>query len=197
TPEEAWYAQLGLWVQQDIVDAIARANTGAANVTESLVKHLLRVEIPDNPYVLQARANANPGEAVDPMAVATADPNAPLPKHYEVSLTGRVSNPIYDVVQFRLIVNVDATRLPQFVQELTSGQLFYVREMSAVVVDSAQQMAQGFIYGKQPVVTVTLDCEELFLRAWTTQYMPEPVKLTLGVTSPPNNGGATDPATPW
>ncbi|HWP40201.1 MAG TPA: hypothetical protein VNL70_04700, partial [Tepidisphaeraceae bacterium] len=46
-PSAVFEAQVGLWIHEDVARAIAAANRGARNVTESAVKRLVRIELPD------------------------------------------------------------------------------------------------------------------------------------------------------
>jgi hypothetical protein len=192
---EMWYAQSALWVQQDVCRSIARLNANARNTLESPVKHLISLEVAadESQYVLATPAGgaaANPDEAAP-----AADPNAPLTRVYDLSPTGRVCNPLYDVVQFTMEVNVDARAVPQFLQELSREKFFTgqsspqqaapgtfitVNEVDLAGVNKLEALAAGYVYGEAPVVKLTLKCEALFMRRWTTQYMPPEVKQILG-----------------
>ncbi len=211
--EEMWYAQNALWVQQDVCRSIARINAKAKNVTQSPVKHLIGLNVPADgtQYVRPGGAGAAavaavPGEGEE-AAAAVEDPAAGLPKNFQVSQTGRVSNPLFDVVHFSIEMNVDAQQVPRIIQEL-SREKFYtgktagaegepssfvtVNRVNLTAVDKAAALDQGYVYGDVPVVTVTFDCEALMLRSWTEKYMPALVKRKLGVgpaAAPAEDGG--------
>jgi hypothetical protein len=169
-PVTIWFAQLGLWIQQDIAKAIADTNKGAANVLEAPVKHLIKISLRPSPYVL-------PPNVQGPIE---GDAAAPINKVPEVSLTGRVTNPLYDVVDFELIVNVEADKIPWFLKELSNQKFITVLSMNVSSVDSAAQQALGFMYGPKPVAQVTLHCEEIFFRQWSRPLMPEAVAKNMG-----------------
>jgi hypothetical protein len=184
-PVQIWQAQLGLWMQTSFARAIADVNKPARNVRDAVVKRLLRIEFADNPYQLPAPppgASTGGGEAGVPLPpTAEGDPAAPLPKDFTRSITGRVSNPLFDVVHFRALLHVDHARLPLFLQELGRNRLMYVRSMQVTAVDPAAMQLMGYTYGTSPTVEVALDMEMLFMRAWTRDLMPDPVRITLGI----------------
>lgn len=122
-------------------------------------------------------------------AITPGDPTAPLVYEYERSVTGRVSNPLFDVAYFRAVVHVDFTRLDQFLQQIGDDRLVYIRNLQITSLDPASLQLDGFIYGDVPVVEVTLDMEMLFMRSWTTPSIPDVVRVTLGI--PPHDPNAT------
>jgi hypothetical protein len=112
-----------------------------------------------------------------PGAPAAADFDSPLPREYAISPTGRVSNTMYDVVPFRVSVIVEVDRIPMVIRQLGVERFIYVRNVEQIeAVDSALEQMDGFIYGDRPVALLTLDCEAIFLRAWTLELMPRPVR---------------------
>jgi hypothetical protein len=121
--------------------------------------------------------------------------------------TGRYCNKFYDVVLISLDVHVDATKLPALLASLSRNRLVTVRNIESLSrVDNNDMLAQSFIYGTAPVADVRLDLEQLQMREWTVQFMPQPVKAFLiGATpweselkapSTPQTAGATPGATP-
>lgn len=200
---EMWYAQNALWVQQDIARAIARTNADAKTITDATVKHVLRLDVPTDPtqYVREMKGMQMgvPGADGSTEGAAPADPNAPLPKDYAATPTGRVCNPLYDVVRFNLEVIVDAARMPALFRELgrenhfsaanadgrsPSGFLTVTR-MDMASVDAAAAVEEGYVYGDRPVVRLTLEGEALMLRAWTKRYMHKNVLADLGIATDP------------
>lgn len=176
-PADVWYAQLDLWLIEDVAKAILETNAGAKSVLEAPVKHLIRVDVPklpNNPYVL------GPGQALDgeltgpapkvtDLGVAGGSPS-PVPM-----VTGRVSNPLYDVVHFNLVVNVEAASIVKFIQTLSKNRFITVLETSVTAVDSNALKQQGFLYGDKPVVQLTLKCEAIFFHKWSRELMPKVV----------------------
>ena len=105
-----------------------------------------------------------------------------ITRNYNVSPTGRLSNPLFDVVRFTIRLNVEAARLPAIIESFSRGRFISVVNVQSVSVeDSVIRAAQGYIYGNQPVVQVSLDCEALFLREWLVKVMPDAVQITIGL----------------
>lgn len=181
TPTDMWYAQLGVWIDQDVAKAIARTNEGFKNVTQAPVKRLIKIGIDQRPYILPP--TYAPGTPI------TGDPKAAVPKDFNASPTGRECNPMYDVVDFNLTVNVEADKIPWLLSELSDRQFITVLKADVKPVDSALDQTQGYIYGTKPVAQVNLVCEEIFLHDWCAPLMPKEVASNLAGTGAMGNGG--------
>ena len=199
-PVNIWWAQLGLWVQEDIAKVIARTNEAAPNVTEAPIKRLLKLQQPKSfvAGAVQPGAPA-PGVAPAPGAGGMADCNAldfqgdiptDAPAEFvaptSVSFTDRTSNEMYDVVHLAMLIDVEAAKIPQVLAELSRNQYIYVLRVGVENVDSLSERAAGYEYGSRPVVRLTIECEELFLRAWTINapdgpLMPKLVRDQYGI----------------
>jgi hypothetical protein len=185
---DIWYAQVALWIQQDVCNAIAQANAKSTNILNAPIKHLIKLNIPQPPgmYTLQlvAAAGAAPGTA-PPAAPVEGGDTQTLPKTTNDAngITGRVSNPFYDVIRFQLVLNVEASQVPYVISALSANRLLSVYNMDVVAVDSTERAAAGFIYGANPVVQLNLKCETLFMRKWTAPLMPDNVKTALGIAT--------------
>ncbi len=187
---DIWWAQVGVWVQRDICESISATNQTAKGIPDAIVKHLVKLEVKDKqflggPAVVGPVGPGGPGGPNVSVAVV-ADPNAPPPKNFTISPTGRTSNGLYDVITFRLTVNVTAAEVPQFLAELSRNRLITVtRVINVVPIDPVIAESTGYYYGPQDVVQVVLDGEKLFLRSWTEKYMPPRLKRTLGIPDAP------------
>ena len=188
TPPDVFSAQMNYWLQQDVLRAIAEANDGAPDVTRSAVKRIMKVGLPTQQQIFTMLRTAAPGQGQpspdDPSAQQTqapSDPTQPIPPNYALSPTGRYSNALYDVIQFKLSLVVDAARVPQVLAVLSRNRFITVYNSNVTAVNAVDHQAAGYIYGAQPVVQLDLDCEALFLREWTKQFMPPVVRRFLGV----------------
>lgn len=212
TDEDMWYAQMTLWIQQDVALAIKEMNKGSTSVLHSPVKHLgvldvnqgfAMYELPTaqgDPYAAAAPAPAPamefaPDGSVLPPAAPAASTEGEIPKVYTRAFTGRVCNPLYDVVHFRLVAVVDARHVRRLIQTLQQGRFITVLEADTKQLDLEAQRQQGYDYGSQPVVELSLTGEALFLREWTAHAanapMPQEVKKKLGVQPKPAADGST------
>ena len=203
TAEEIWFAQLGIWIQTNVANAIAEVNANSSSVLDSPVKHLIRIEFADNPYVLPAPAtgSSSSSEYEDPYATPAqatqGDPSQPLPADLARSVTGRISNSLFDVVHFQVILVADAMRFPELLQSFVNQRLLYVRTYRIESVDSAGQHLAGFVYGNTPVIRAELDMEMLFFRDWTVDLMPERIRGSLGIPTRRGPTGVPAAETGW
>jgi hypothetical protein len=189
---EIWFAQVGLWIEQDVAKAIVAANKGAKNILDAPVKHLYALKLPfgGDMYVRGG------GTGTEGAAALPTDANG-APQLFVASPTGRACNDLYDVVHFDLVLRVDYTKIPQILNELERDRLFTVLTTSVSSVDAADEKNKfGYIYGDQPVAELTLTCEALFLRSWTVDkennfkgaLMPQAVRQHVGAESGPGLG---------
>jgi hypothetical protein len=194
---DVWQAQLGYWIQEDVVKAIVETNKGAKNVDDAIVKRLLKTEIhkeyitktgpmpisnASNPSNFAGPAN-QPGQPDDSAASGP-------PKFFTYSATGRVCNPSYDVMHFTVTVDADAQRFQTFVNNLTRGKFITILRIHLLGIDR-ERMQQNYFYyyGKQPVVRLQIKCETIFFRSWTIDpqhpLMPLNVQKMLRVPQTP------------
>jgi hypothetical protein len=181
---DIYYAQTMLWVQQDLVDAIVGINKSADDVMTAPIKHLFKLEVPEGitQFVL-AGTGSDAGKSNDPAG-----------KTYSRSPTGRVCNSVYDVIQFGLLMDVEASKLPLILAHLQQGKLITIQQVDLAAVDGIAMEDDGFIYGNVPMIRVTIRGEELLLRSWTNPpkdpkenrdrtLMPDEVKKDLSAAA--------------
>jgi hypothetical protein len=109
-------------------------------------------------------------------------------KQYTISMTGRYSNPTYDVIHFTLIMDLDALRFSEFFANLERNRFITIlrADMRGVDLETAQR--RGYVYGKNPVVTITMKCEVVLFRDWTKPLMPTNIKKLLLIPDVPAAG---------
>jgi hypothetical protein len=166
-----WFAQNMLWVQGDVVDAIAGINANSKNVTESPIKHIIRLEMADDVsqyLVVPATSGAD----------ATA---APVGKSYGLTPTGRTSNPLYDVATFTLTMNVESRKINSILADLARNRLITIKDCETASVDGVVAAQNGYLYGPVTVSKITVRGEELLLREWTVPLMPDSIKTMLQI----------------
>ena len=202
-PEEIWYAQMSVWVQQDIARAIRDMNvvkdpkTGreVTGIPLSRVKHLISIDVRPgiDMYYTVATASGT-GTA------AAAPAEGEIPRVFTQTVTGRVCNSMYDVVRSQVTAVVDEASVGKFMEKLESGRMLTVLEVNQSKVSNGAARDLGFDYGDRPVVRVTITCEHLFFRQWTVggKLMPEAVQKLLGVApaNPAEPGARGAPAAP-
>ncbi|MCC7145321.1 MAG: hypothetical protein IT443_02635 [Phycisphaeraceae bacterium] len=224
---DIWQSQMSLWVQQDIIQAIADTNKvedPSYDVTTNPVKRLLKIEvIPgyvgiDNGGGMNAAAGpqqvsapvagpsggetasleqlfqqsvggvgaaalAEGGPAVKTQQTPEEETYPPVdlkPKDYGVAHTGHRSNDLYDVWHAWVRVIVDADRIPQFLDHLSRVNLMTVLRVDLFDVDEYAHLQEGYVYGPDDAVEIHVLVESIWLRAWTKDLMPKPVRGRIG-----------------
>lgn len=198
--EDIWEGQMGLWIQQDLVTAIALTNKvgqPGANVINQPVKRLVSIRVVpgyvglDGPGAIMADApTAQTGEyrtlqaerAIVEGAATSGDVR--LLDDFSKAPTGRRSNTLYDVRHVWLTVDVDYQRLPELFDSLARVNFMTVLKMKLEDVDEYEMWREGFVYGTSDVQRVTMLIETLWLRDWTLELMPDRVKERLGIAKP-------------
>lgn len=207
------------WVVEDVLNALRHANRNDTTVLKAPVKHVVLLQVLDAPApgASQGRGPAagmrggegfaGAGAAGDgnefgglaPQAQAPAgveaNPKAPVQPNYAVSITGRYTNPLYDVINVRLQMIVDTRRIPEVLDALAQYNFMTVTSLNLRTVDTFQAAGAGFFYGSEPVSELDLIVETVWLRAWTRDFMPDEIKTTLSIPVKSAQPGAA-PATP-
>lgn len=199
TPDKICDAQIVMWVLDDVTNAIAQANELYSDpsslggppqhdILHAAVKNIEGID-PPSPVIAQGGVDTAAGVS------------AATPKDTAVSPTGRVCNGLYNVLRFRIRLVADATKVPQILRQLEVGQFITVLNVQFnEVVDPAvatSSQAGGFRYGDKPVVRIEIDCEDLLMRKWTDDILPDSRKGGLGKsalgTAGTGNGGGQQP----
>jgi hypothetical protein len=213
-PTSIFWAQIGLWTQEDVCKAIYNVNASSANVIDAPIKMLVKIDFlnvnqPNSqsavgfvpvfviPNLASATgvgvngAQAMPTGAADQAPPAPMDPNAAIEKKTTYSPTGRVSNGLFDVTLFDVELICDASKVPQVLDGVEAGQYICVTQVQSVdTVDSAFYRGAGFYFGDKPCVRLKLRCEELYFRSWLQNFVPTALKPVLQYAAP------TPPAAP-
>lgn len=162
---QMWFAQVGLWVQKDIIDAIVATNRDVApgddvTVSEAAVKQLVSVQV-DRSYVWPS---AMPGRQRD----SGGDDR----DRREVDLTGQATSQTQEVIRYRFQVVMPYRYANRLQANLMAGKMHTVIGVSSQAMEA---VPQGFFYGTEPVMVVTIRGEFRMLSKWTRELMPAEV----------------------
>jgi hypothetical protein len=172
--DQMWFAQMGLWIQEDIVNAIAALNNDAARkvasgdvfVEHMPVKRLEKVRILG--YVKKDGALVFP-------STESAQPSELRP-----TFTDRVGDDQIDVVRFTVVAIVDQRDLLRFIDAICRTNFYHCTHVEYVVAPAEP----GYLYGTAPVIRATLDFEGYFARKAYVDLMPPEVLAQLGGGQP-------------
>ncbi|NLX21813.1 MAG: hypothetical protein GXY55_09105 [Phycisphaerae bacterium] len=192
TVEEMWYAQMALWIQQDVIQALASLNKAAAEELQGRgehpwvgnlpVKHLQRFNVGG---YLPPQGATETGRGFGSGGAAT-----------EV-FTQRGSTDSVDVIHFSLGLVVDARKLPAVIDAICVPG-FYTPLLVTFAEEPHNPDLVGYLYGPAPVINVQLDFEGCFLRAKYKEWMPDAVAqaIPLGTAQGTSVGGGGDRGMP-
>lgn len=199
--DEMWYAQMSLWIQQDILGALHRLNEKRAGelsdekawVGNLPFKRLIAFTV--GGYVPPATAAAT-GAGRGGSGTTTDGLGGSPPMDGSAVLTRRGSTPTVDIVQFTIEMIVEARSLPEILDQISSSGFYTVLQVGYEAVPPNFEMREC-IYGSQPVIRVWLLVEGAFLRT-SKEYesrMPEEVKKAIEQGRPVGGGAGAGSGT--
>jgi hypothetical protein len=198
------------WVVEDILGAIKKANEKSPAVLQSPVKQVLGIMVRGLPEAGEADSSAAPaaatgesgfggfgegGMAVAPTVAEGAGAGMGMPapagaaaRDYSATFTGLVSGAQYDVIEVDVGLVVATASLPDVLDAISRHNFMTITNVRVEPMDAFAATANGFYFGSEPVCTVTMRLETVWLREWTKQFMPPATRTPLGIPA--------DPATP-
>ncbi|NOT01616.1 MAG: hypothetical protein HOP29_13420 [Phycisphaerales bacterium] len=190
-PNDMWRAQLTLWIQQDVVNGLARVNESAADELRARdetawvgvlpVKDVLSIRVSE--YV-PSSATVSPSREV-----TDDDPVEPYGSA-DVVFTKTKSTDLYEVVQFAVKLVVDSRDLPRIIDEICRDRFHTLLGVQYEYERSAFEnlRMEGKIYGSEPVVKLVLDFETVFFGDPYRCMMPESVRAAIAKECPKKEG---------
>lgn len=175
TPEQMWNAQVSLWIQQDVVQAINALNREAAKavpdgdayVEHSPVKRLISLRVLG--YVLPSGGT---------LPLGTGDAGA-LGREPTPSFTDRKSNELFDVLRFELTAVVDSRETLKVADAITKANFNKLLAIESVAVNRTVDEQQGYFYGTAPVAQVRMEFETYMARDVFDEIKPTEVVTLL------------------
>ncbi|MEM6504189.1 MAG: hypothetical protein AAF711_01840 [Planctomycetota bacterium] len=127
-----------------------------------------------------------------PIELAPKEATDRAVEHFGITPTGRVSNSVFDVRHTRLTIDIEAAKLPSFMELLQETNFMTVIKIDITDLDEYDILQEGYVYGHADVVRAVLVVESLWFRNWTEPLMPDIVKEKLLIKQPqsidPNTG---------
>ncbi len=191
TQNDLWTAQINLWVQQDIVKAIAGANneviTGSdakkkLTVSTALVKRLIKIDVDESYYTGGGPGGGSIGRGGESSSDegrggrrggrgrSSSSFDEEMGSTASPTLTQRVTSPEYDVIHYSFIVIMPTRHIPALEAQLQ--RLPYHTVLKDSFVMSTEDSQSPYYYGPEPVALVTIEGEMLFLSSWVRPLMP-------------------------
>ena len=198
------------WIIEDILRAAAAANKPYRSVVDAPVKRVLSIAVTEDvlPKIAApaGEAPADPGAApaadaaaAPPAAIPPIDMKAPVPYDFAKSMTGRVSNNLYDVRVATVRMVVASSMLPEVLNAIARQNFMTVTSLEVAAADAFAAADEGFMYGGKPVCEIKLKVESIWLRPWLAKLMPKELRERKGTdgrtTDDPPEAPAVTPAT--
>ncbi len=168
SPIDLWFAQISLWIQQDLVGATKKLNDDAAAAAPGgpqqawvgvlPVKQLVGIRTTD--YIYPDTKDDRDVDRLKPLLVQNrfvlaVDVGEPISDARKV-LTQRAGGSEYDVQHVRLVVVMDPRRLPDLINEILRVNLYTLLNVRYRAIPQAATHV-GILYGSDPVIHVELD----------------------------------------
>ncbi len=172
--DEVWWAQVGYWIQKDVIEAITAINDEAAaeaskagiesSVSVMPVKDVISIRLSDGYIPLDGEEyiGDSPGGYAPARPVGTP----------ETVFTHSGSTGWYEVVQFTIKLVMDQRDIPKLVDRLCKNRFHALLRVAYESVPPNRRMI-GKIYGAEPVVNVVLDFETTMLGEEFRKWMPQ------------------------
>ena len=168
----------------------APASVAAASGAETSPEPAAESEATEATEVTEAKAAAEPAtlaETTDATGAPIA-PSAEITRDFKISFSGLASCQLYDIRNVKLKMIVSTSELPEVLDSFAKENFMTVTQLKISPVNSFTAARQGFIYGAEPCSEISLVLQTIWLREWTTEFMPLGVKNkigTRGVEKPP------------
>jgi len=184
SPYDCWFAQVQLWIQTDVVDAIVRMNEEAADELIAQdntpwlgvlpIKDIISLRVSEE-YITDSASLGGGAGSGDP----AGGRDIALPLLYSGdAMTGSYTDDSgeFQVMYFSLKVVMDQRDLPKLIQEICKDRFHSLLRVAYKALPENPQMT-GRIYGSDPAINVVLDFETHMLGEIFIEIMPYSVYL--------------------
>lgn len=173
------------WVISDILDAAALANSnaasGAMSIPEAPVKRIDLIRVSSFEVAAPSGAAEEDDFGGRGGRFGGQDDAVSVPVANFTGREGGKANSAFDIRTAEVVAVVSSKDLPKFIDAIGKVNFMTVTDMDLQRVDVWDELANGYYYGQDHVVRVSLKIETVWLRSWMSPLMPDPVKQTLGI----------------
>lgn len=188
---EVFQWQSDFWLTADILGAVRLANTDergqALPVERAVVKKIERIVIRPSAFSAPRAGEGQPEEQPTGETAAPPAPDAQVVPDYSRSISGRWSgqgNGVYDVRKAEVTLIVSAKNIGVMFDAFGRSNFITITDCDLYDVDLWSELERGYYFGGESVVRAKIEVEVVWLRSWTTAFMPAEVKQRLGIPEP-------------
>ena len=200
--EQMWYAQLEVWIQRSVVDAIARINDRTAGALAQSgkkawagtlpIKDLISIQVSQY-YLMEGNKAENQTGKRDQAAPGgrgrrgrgthRRSARAFPPSDWNNVFTQNKSTDLYELLQFSVRLVVDARDIPAILAGLCENSFHTPLRVAYVAIPPNTSMT-GKIYGDAPVVELTVDFETVMFSDLYLDIMPDSILAAINKQRP-------------
>jgi hypothetical protein len=176
---QMWWAQVGLWVQQDIVNGLAAANEAAAREiqTKGGTADVRAMPVKIMGWIRVAGYRLGNGRLWS-AAGGASEITAPPPFH------GRAPDDLIDVVPVSVCLLIDQRQLLAIADHIARTN--FIRLINVEISANTElTVTDAMVLGDAPLEEVVLDLEVYFVRPFFDPLMPPAAGAALGRTDAP------------
>jgi hypothetical protein len=183
------------WIISDLLRAVSAANTDPSGVSlavpDAPVKHVERIRVNEfivADAVIEVNIDDFGGRGGRGGRGGSSSNPASDDKDQFKAYTNRHQQPnnAFDVRYAEMTVIASSQQLPALFDALGKTNYMTVVDADIEQVDVQDALLNGYYYGDDHVVRARIKIETVWLRSWTTEFMPEKVKQTLGIATGSN-----------
>jgi len=199
------------WIVEDILRGLADANSDdeGAWVEKEPVKRVVQISVFEPGYGAASGGGGGGGSGNAPglgggggrgggggggksgPAPLPVNPAQEVKPDYGASFTGRLTNPLYDVRLVEVLVVVETARINEVLDALARRNFITILDLAMAPGDHYAAAQEGYYFGSEPITELTLMIETVWLREWTTPFMPLELKQALRIPDPQADPAAT------
>ncbi len=169
TAEAIWQAQMGLWIQQDLITAIANTNNDRARQLQKESR---------SSWVGNMPVKRLKNLAIDGALGNGGELGGPVGGSFAASFTGLKNTDKMFIVPVQLDVVVEEESAMAFMDKLC-GIGFYTPTRVNYLHVQSDPFQKKYIYGNSPVVRMIIDLEGYYFRKVFEDWIPKDLKPVL------------------
>lgn len=189
-----WRAQVGYWIQKDVVEAIVALNEEAATAArdKNLDRWVGIMPVKEVVSIRLSKGYVKPSEDKFTGGAPGGNNAAIPPAAPKTAFTKSASSESFEVVQFTVKLVMDQRDVLRFVEKLCNGRAHVPLRIAYKAIEPSRGL-KGKVYGSEPAVSVVMDFETIMIgdqfRPWIPTKVCEDDGIPCGREKKAESGG--------